>query len=65
MNIDWQLFLSAVALAVIFEAIPYVIAPERMRGILANMAQSDPSVLRRCGLFSLACGVAFLVFVRA
>ena len=64
MNIDWQLFLSAVALAFIFEAIPYVIAPEKVKNLLAEIGHIDPVVLRRFGFKMLVLGLFALYIIR-
>ena len=65
MNVDWSLFFSAVALAVVLESLPYILAPERMRKILGELSRSEPVVLRRYGLTTLCVGLFFLYIVRS
>jgi len=64
MNIDWNLFFSAVALAAVLEAVPYVLAPDRMRQFLTELGQSDSNSLRHYGLTMLGAGLIALFLVR-
>jgi len=64
MNIDWSLFFSAVALAVVLESVPYILAPGRMRRILGELARSEAAGLRRYGLTTLGIGLILLYIVR-
>ncbi len=63
-NFDATLFLSALGLAFIIEAIPYAIFAERMPKILLSMAENPPSVLRSMGFFGMALGLFIIWLVR-
>ena len=64
MNIDWPLFLSAVALAAVLESVPYILAPDRMRKVLGELAKTGDVGLRRYGLMTLGFGLVLLYIVR-
>lgn len=63
-NFDATLFLSALGLAFIIEALPYAIFAERMPKILASMAENPPSVLRAMGFFGICLGIFIIWLVR-
>lgn len=63
-NFDATLFLSALGLAFVIEALPYVIFAERMPKILLSMAENPPRVLRSMGFFGICLGVFIIWLVR-
>lgn len=63
-NFDATLFLSALGLAFIIEALPYAIFAERMPTLLAIMAQNPPKVLRTMGFFGMGLGLLIIWLVR-
>ncbi len=60
MNFDIQLFLSAVGLAFAFEALPWILFPEKMRSFMMQFALSPTSQLRIVGLVALFSGLAIV-----
>lgn len=60
----WQDLLSAVALVLILEGLPYFIGPSTMRRALAYMFTLPDAVLRGMGLTLMVLGVALLFIVR-
>jgi len=52
-----KLFVTALGLLFILEAIPYVLFPEAMRKWLAQLSELQPGALRIAGLFALAVGL--------
>ncbi len=60
----WQELLSAVALVLVLEGLMPFIAPDAMRRVYRQMAESEPSVLRMAGLVSMIAGVVLLYLVR-
>ena len=65
MNVDWSLLFSAVALAIIFEAMAYILMPAKMQRMLAEISRSKPEALRRYGLLALGIGLLLLFIARA
>ncbi len=63
-HFDATLFLSALGLAFVIEALPYVLFAERMPKILQTMAENPPSVLRSMGFFGAGLGVLIIWLVR-
>lgn len=62
MSFDSTLFFSALGLAFILEALPYVLFPDKMRQVLQTLGEEDAARLRRMGLFSLSAGLLVLWF---
>lgn len=60
MTFNSTLFFSALGLAFILEALPYLLFPERMRQALVALAEEGGGALRRMGGLSLLCGVVIL-----
>ncbi len=60
----WQELLSAVALVLILEGLPYFVSPASMRRALAYMFTLPDHVLRGTGLTLMVLGVAMLFIVR-
>ena len=61
MEFNGTLFFSALGLAFILEAVPYILFPERMQQALTAAFERGPSALRRMGLFALGLGLFILV----
>ena len=53
-----KLFVTALGLVFILEAVPYVLFPETMQRWLAQLSRVPPGVLRGTGLVALAIGLA-------
>lgn len=64
MYFDWELFLCAMGLAFVFEAMPWIIAPERLRESLLRLAEKDADELRRWGLVLLGTGILLIWYAR-
>ncbi len=62
MNLNWNLLLTALGLALVFEGVSYALMAGRMRQLLLSLAQASPSALRMGGLICMAFGV-FLVWL--
>lgn len=60
MTFNSTLFFSALGLAFILEALPYLLFPDRMRRTLVALAEEGAGALRRMGGLSLLCGVVIL-----
>lgn len=55
-------FLSALGLAFIFEALPYILVPKKMKGILFEMAMMPALALQRMGIIIFLLGLALVCF---
>ena len=60
----WQELLSAVALVLVLEGLPYFVSPPAMRRALAYLFTLPDSVLRGTGLTLMVLGVVLLFAVR-
>lgn len=58
MDFNLSLFLMALGLACVMEALPWLISPERMREMLLNLSQLSDDRLRSGGFLMLALGLA-------
>ena len=58
MDFNLSLFLMALGLACVMEALPWLISPERMREMLLNLSQLSDDRLRTGGILMLALGIA-------
>ncbi len=65
MNFDAELFLCAVGLAFIFEALPWILAPHAMRNYLLSLAQMPSSSLRIMGLVAMSLGLGVIWLARS
>ena len=59
-----QELLSAVALVLVLEGLPYFVSPSAMRRALAHLFTLPDNVLRSIGLTLMVLGVAMLFIVR-
>lgn len=57
-------FLTAVGLVLILEGIPYFAAPERVRRMVAQLAELPDAFLRRMGFFLMCLGLLVVYLVR-
>ena len=64
MHFDFSLFLSALGLAVMLEAVPYTLFPDKMSALLRRLSEEGPSALRRMGLVALCLGLVLLWLAR-
>jgi hypothetical protein len=60
----WQELLSAVALVMVLEGLPYFVSPHAMRRALAYLFTLPDAVLRGTGLTLMVLGVGLLFAVR-
>lgn len=58
---NWDLLLTAACLAMLFEGIPFFMAPKQMKLSAARLSQMDESTLRIVGLLTMAAGVGLMV----
>ncbi len=65
MNFDGELFLCAVGLAFIFEALPWILAPDAMRKYLFSLVQMPNASLRLMGLTAMGMGLALIWLIRS
>ncbi len=59
-----KLFCLLVGMVMVFEGIPYVAAPEKMKAWLIKMAEMESSGLRVLGLISMILGIAICYLVQ-
>lgn len=64
MNFDWQAFLCAAGLALVFESLPWLLAPDRVKQALARLLESGDEELRRWGSVLLGAGVVLIWLAR-
>lgn len=57
-------FLTAMGLVLILEGIPYFAAPDRMRRLVAQIAELPDAFLRRTGLVLMVLGLLVVYMVR-
>ncbi len=62
---DWSLLWMAVGLALVFEGLPWFLAPDRSLQTMRILQQLEPATLRRLGLAALLAGVTLLLLGRA
>jgi hypothetical protein len=60
----WQDLLSAVALVLVLEGLPYFVSPVGMRRALAHLFTMPDHVLRGTGLTLMVIGAGLLYLVR-
>lgn len=65
MNIDWELLISAIGLAFVFEGLPYFIAPHRMPKVLTSLASQSPRSLRILGITGIIFGMLLVSLGRS
>ena len=57
-----KFFLSLIGLVLIFEGLPYLLAPEAMQRWLRQLAEMEPHALRGMGIIAVVGGF-FLCFL--
>ncbi len=65
MTFNSTLFFSALGLAFILEALPFILFPERMKETISLLLEQDPAALRRIGLLALGVGLCVLLLAHA
>lgn len=60
----WQELLSAIALVLIIEGLPYAVSPMGMRRMLAHLFTMPDSALRATGMTLMVLGAVALYVVR-
>ena len=58
MNFNFSLFLTALGLACVLEALPWLVSPQKTRKTLLEMLSLPEETLRRGGLVLMVLGVA-------
>ncbi|MBO4316927.1 MAG: DUF2065 domain-containing protein [Mailhella sp.] len=61
MNFDLDLFLKALGLAFILEAVPVMLVPSLYQRVLEEASRLSPEYLRKHGLAGILIGMALLV----
>lgn len=61
---SWQLFLSAVALMLIFEGLGPALFPKQWRAYLLQIVQSDERTLKAIGIILILIGAVLFHFVQ-
>lgn len=64
MNELFAYLVTGLGFACIFESLPWLIGPEKMREFLFRLAEISPEHLRRYGFFLLFLGVFFIWLAR-
>lgn len=62
MDFNGRLFFSALGLAFMLEALPYVLFPDKMLNAPCRTGKGNASGVRRMGLVAFAAGLAILAF---
>ncbi|MBS3797335.1 MULTISPECIES: DUF2065 domain-containing protein [unclassified Pseudoalteromonas] len=62
---NWQLFLSAVALMLIFEGLGPALFPRKWRAYLLQIVQSDERTLKVTGIILILVGALLFHFVQS
>lgn len=62
--IDWQVLLSAVALALVLEGVLPFLTPQSLRRSLKAIEQLSDAQLRGMGVISMVLGLVLLYFVK-
>ena len=58
MNFNFSLFLAALGLACVLEALPWIVSPRKTLETLMELLSLPEETLRRGGLFLMVLGVA-------
>lgn len=58
MNFNFSLFLAALGLACVLEALPWIVSPRKTRETLMELLSLPEETLRRGGIFLMVLGVA-------
>jgi hypothetical protein len=61
---NWEDFLAALALVLIFEGLIPFFSPQGYKNMVQQMATMPPQTLRNVGLVLMVLGVIFLYLVR-
>ncbi|SHN50509.1 DUF2065 domain-containing protein [Desulfovibrio litoralis] len=64
MELNWQLLITALGLALVFEGASYVLMAKKMRNLLITLSLASPDALRFGGLLCMAFGVLLVWLVR-
>lgn len=64
MDVSWSLFFCAAGLALVFESVPYLLFPHRMKEVLQTLANAEPARLQRWGMAALLAGVTVIWLAR-
>ena len=62
---NWQIFLTALALVMVFEGLLPFAAPSRYRKMVDELARLGDNQLRAIGLAVMLAGLVLLYFIRA
>ena len=62
---DWQNFVTALALMLIFEGISPFVMPSRFRAMAEYVRQADDLTLRMIAMLSMLSGLALLYWARS
>ena len=65
MKFDFEVFLAALGLVMVFEGLPYFISPDMTRKVAVKMLEFDPRALRMLGLVSICAGLAVIALARS
>ncbi|MBF0284116.1 MAG: DUF2065 domain-containing protein [Magnetococcales bacterium] len=65
MDVGLKDFLTALGLVLIFEGIPYFLAPGRMRLWMVRLLEAPEGALRSLGLAMMGLGLVTVYFVRS
>ncbi len=57
-------FISVLGLVLVLEGLPWFVSPERLKDLLANLAERPASKLRIAGLASIIAGLIVLCVAR-
>ena len=64
MGFQWNIFLTALGLALIIEGMPYFLGPEAVKRMLVKVMDMPAGVLRGMGLASIGAGLLLVALSR-
>ncbi len=64
MHMDWNLFVTALGLALVLEGLPYALFAEKLPAVLAALARRGAPSLRIMGLAAIGAGVLLVWLAR-
>ncbi len=64
MEINWNLFLLAIGLALVLEGLPYFLFAERLPKMLRQLSEQPPGFIRFLGMGAILMGLVVIALVR-
>ena len=64
MTFQWNIFVAALGLALIFEGLPYFLGPDAVKKLVSRMIELPPTTLRIFGFFGIVAGLSLVALSR-